>query len=101
MTGLALLVDLSSVVAVSTFAMLFYYGVGDLAAMRLPRSNRRYPSLVPVLGVVTCVAFIAFAVFLSPTAWVTGLATLGVGILYYLLVHRRMSRSGGTALYNP
>ncbi len=37
MTALALLVDLSSVVAVSTFAMLFYYGVGDLAAMRLER----------------------------------------------------------------
>jgi hypothetical protein len=34
------------VVAICTFAMLFYYGVGNFAAIRLPKEERRYPTYV-------------------------------------------------------
>lgn len=93
MTALALFIDLSSVVAVSTFAMLFYYGVGNLSATRLPKSDRRYPSYVPILGMITCVAFLVFALFLSPSAWVAGLIALGLGSIYYILIHRKRMRN--------
>ncbi|MGD0802458.1 MAG: APC family permease [Candidatus Bathyarchaeia archaeon] len=89
MTALALFFDLSSVVAVGTFAMLFYYCIGNLSAVRLPKSYARYPSYVPLLGVMSCLAFLVFAVFLSPSSLVVGLVALGVGSLYYLLIHRK------------
>jgi basic amino acid/polyamine antiporter, APA family len=92
MTGLALFIDLSNVVAVSTFAMLFYYGVGNLSAMKLPKEDRRYPIYVSALGLLSCFVFLVFALFLSPQAWVAGLVGLGVGAAYFLALKRRKKR---------
>jgi basic amino acid/polyamine antiporter, APA family len=92
MTGLALFIDLSNVVAVSTFAMLFYYGVGNLAAMKLPKEERRYPIYVSALGLLSCFVFLIFALFLSPQAWVAGLVGLGVGAAYFLTLKRRKKK---------
>jgi basic amino acid/polyamine antiporter, APA family len=86
MTGLALFVDLGNVVAISTFAMLFYYGVGNFAAIRLPKEERRYPAYIPILGTISCFVFLVFALFLAPQAWVAGLAGLGVGGAYFLVI---------------
>ena len=89
MTLLALFVDLGNVVAVSTFAMLLYYGVGNIAAIRLPREERRYPAYVSLLGTVSCFVFLVFALFLAPQAWFAGLIGLGVGGAYFLLIRWR------------
>ncbi len=89
MTGLALFVDLGNVVAISTFAMLFYYGVGNFAAIRLPKEERRYPTYVSLLGTISCFVFLIFALFLAPQAWVAGLVGLGVGGAYFLLIRWR------------
>jgi APA family basic amino acid/polyamine antiporter len=88
MTALALFIDLSNVIAISTFAMLLYYGVGNVAAMRLPAENRRYPAYIPMLGTVSCLVFLVFALFLSPQAWVAGLVGLGVGAAYFIALKR-------------
>ena len=86
MTCLALFVDLGNVVAISTFAMLFYYGVGNFAAIRLPKEERRYPTYISLLGTISCFVFLIFALFLAPQAWVAGLIGLGVGGAYFLLI---------------
>jgi len=86
MTCLALFVDLGNVVAISTFAMLFYYGVGNIAAIRLPVEERRYPTYVSLFGTISCLIFLIFAIFLAPQAWVAGLIGLGVGGVYFLLI---------------
>jgi APA family basic amino acid/polyamine antiporter len=93
MTALALFVDLSNVVAISTFAMLFYYGVGNIAAIRLPKEERRYPTYVSLLGTISCFVFLIFALFLAPKAWVAGLIGLGVGGAYFLLVRWNKKKS--------
>ena len=62
MALLVLFVDLTQVVAVYTFAILFYYAIANLAAFKLNNHNRRYPKLVHVLGLITCLAFLGFSV---------------------------------------
>ncbi len=97
MTLLALFVDLGNVVAVSTFAMLLYYGVGNVAAIRLPRVERRYPAYVSLLGMVSCFVFLIFALFLAPQAWFIGLIGLGLGGAYFLLIRLRNSKQRSRA----
>jgi APA family basic amino acid/polyamine antiporter len=92
MTGLALLVDLTNVVAIGTFAMLFYYGVSNLSAMKLPEGDRRYPPAVPAVGAVICISFLAFVLFASPQAWVSGVAGLLIGVVYFKLIAGRRRR---------
>jgi APA family basic amino acid/polyamine antiporter len=72
--------DLTLVVSVSTFAMLIYYLVANLAALRLNEHHRRYPSYVPAVGALSC---IALAVFLSRESWIIGLAGIALGGLFY------------------
>jgi APA family basic amino acid/polyamine antiporter len=71
-----LLADLALVVAVSTFAMLLYYLIANIAALRLPREYRRYPSWVPVSGALSCIGLIAF---LSTDSWIIGCIGLLIG----------------------
>lgn len=75
-----LMADLTLVVSVSTFAMLIYYLVANLAALRLNEHHRRYPVYVPAVGALSC---IALAVFLSRESWIIGLVGIALGGLFY------------------
>ncbi|HWQ67210.1 MAG TPA: hypothetical protein VN372_10100 [Methanospirillum sp.] len=46
MIAALLIADLAMVVAVSTFAMLIYYLIANIAALRLSPAHRQYPSRV-------------------------------------------------------
>jgi APA family basic amino acid/polyamine antiporter len=83
MALLVLLIDLSSVVAISTFAMLFYYASANISALRLQKEKRMYPNVVPALGVITCLSLLVIILFISPQAWTIGLAGLLAGTVYY------------------
>jgi APA family basic amino acid/polyamine antiporter len=93
MALLVLFIDLSSVVAVSTFAMLFYYGSSNISALRLKKENRKYPQVVPTVGAITCVALLIVILFLSPQAWVVGLAGLIAGGVYYSAKQRSSAKA--------
>lgn len=71
-----LLADLALVVAVSTFAMLMYYLIANVAALRLPQEHRRYPSWIAGIGALSCIGLI---VFLSPNSWIIGSIGLLIG----------------------
>lgn len=88
MALLALFVDLSSVVAISTFALLFYYAMANVSALKLKVQSRLYPRVIPVLGVITCVALAVFILFASLQAWIIGVAGLMGGIIYYFVRKR-------------
>jgi APA family basic amino acid/polyamine antiporter len=88
-----LLVNLTVAIAVSSFAYLLYYGIANLAAIRLPPSARRYPRIVPVLGLFSCVVLLPF---LTPVSWALGAAAVISGIAVYYLVKRCAERVGGT-----
>lgn len=83
MTLLVVLIDLSKVVAISTFALLFYYSFANISAFRLKSQQRLYPRFVPILGIVTCIALLIFIFFASIQAWIIGVASLVIGIIAY------------------
>ncbi|MEM3578015.1 MAG: amino acid permease [Candidatus Bathyarchaeia archaeon] len=83
MALLVLFVDLSSVVAISTFALLFYYAMANVSALKINVQGRLYLRVIPVLGVLTCAALAVFILFVSPQAWIVGAAGLLAGMVYY------------------
>ena len=93
MALLVLLIDLSSVVAISTFAMLFYYTSANVSALRLRKEQRLYSSLVPILGVATCLALLVVILFISPQAWIVGVAGLIAGAIYYFAKQKFTSKN--------
>jgi len=80
MIAALLLADLALVVAVSTFAMLVFYLIANIAALKIPADQRQYPPAVPVIGALTCIGLIAF---LDLTAWVIGITGLLAGIAWF------------------
>jgi amino acid transporter len=88
---------LSSVIAISTFAMLFYYASANISAIRLKKEKRMYPHIIPFIGAATCITMLILILFLSPQAWITGIAGLAAGSVYYIAKnkmtrHREHSR---------
>jgi len=92
MVGLVLFVDLTNVVAISTFALLFYYSIVNLAAFKLIVNGKRQRFL-PLLGLATCLILLAF-ILLEPTqrgAWLVGVVFLLAGTVFYAL-RRKLTR---------
>lgn len=74
------LADLRSAIGFSSFAILAYYSLANIAAWVLPKEQRRWPRWMSALGCVSC-AGIAFS--LPPTSIVGGLFLLALGTGYY------------------
>jgi APA family basic amino acid/polyamine antiporter len=83
MAILVLFFDLTGVVAISTFASLFYYALTNIAAFRLKTEQRRFSRVVPALGLITCLALLVFILFAAPQAWIIGVICLIAGAAYY------------------
>ena len=83
MAVLVLFFDLTAVVAISTFASLFYYALTNIAAFKLKTEQRRYSRLVPALGLSTCLVLLVFILFAATQAWIIGVICLIVGAAYY------------------
>jgi APA family basic amino acid/polyamine antiporter len=88
MIAALLLADLALVVAVSTFAMLLYYLIANIAALHLPRKHRMYPWWIPGAGAVSCIGLI---LFLSPDSWVIGWSGILIGGIWYWFRKRQIS----------
>ncbi|MCK9592408.1 MAG: hypothetical protein M0Q91_10425 [Methanoregula sp.] len=88
MIGAILLADLTLVSAVSTFAMLVFYLIANIAAFRLPLKYRKYSPFVPGMGAVSCIGLIAF---LTINSWIIGIIGLIIGIVWYG-IQRRINR---------
>ena len=93
MALLALFFDLSSVIAVSTFAMLFYYASTNISTLRMKTEKRKYPKIIPILGTATCVSLLAFVLFTSVQSWLIGIASLLAGTIYYATKRRIKKKS--------
>lgn len=76
---LVLLVDLRAAIGFSSFGVLVYYLIANLAALTQPREQRRFPRGLPVLGAVGCVTL---AVTLPVPAVLTGLVVFAAGGAY-------------------
>ena len=95
MAALVLLIDLEKVVVVSTFSLLFYYGVANAAALRLRPESRLYHPAVPIVGIIATLALLVFILFVSPQGWILGVVGLATGsAIYFVRKNRRIIRTG-------
>lgn len=89
--ALVLCVDLRGAIGFSSFGVLLYYFVANLAAFTQPVEHRRYPRVVQVLGALACLIL----VFTLPiTAIAVGILVLFAGVVYRLVTGRRASTAG-------
>lgn len=77
---------LRGVASAASFTILVYYGIANLAALRMPRDAKLYPDAVPAVGLVGCAVL---AVSLAPAVILTGLGVLAVGLVLRRLLAGR------------
>jgi APA family basic amino acid/polyamine antiporter len=92
--GLAIVVlvsvaDVREAIGFSSCGVLVYYAVANLAALRQPAEQRRWPRVVNVLGLVGCLVLV---VTLPLTSVLVGVAVLAVGMSGRLVALRLRRR---------
>ncbi|MDQ3367815.1 MAG: APC family permease [Myxococcota bacterium] len=84
--GLVLLGSVKTTWSFSAFTVLVYYAITNLAALRLPAEQRRYPRVVSVAGLASC---LGLAFFIEPSIWLAGLGVIGAGLSWHLVIAKR------------
>jgi APA family basic amino acid/polyamine antiporter len=87
--SLAVVVDLRSAIGFSSFAVLVYYGITNVAAWTLARDERRWPRVLAGLGLLGCATL---ALTLPLPSILGGTAVLAVGSVVYLVRRRRATQ---------
>lgn len=90
MTLAAASTKLANMVAISSFASLFYYSAANVACLRLNQRSPKASKLIPMLGAVSC---IGLTVFLSLESLIVGVAGLASGTLVYLTFVKRLKNN--------
>jgi APA family basic amino acid/polyamine antiporter len=83
--GIAAVGDVRTTWSFSAFSVLIYYALTNLAALRMPANERRYPRFVTVIGLTAC---LALAFWVDRTVWIVGLGLLGVGLAWHAVARR-------------
>lgn len=89
-TGIVLVADLRGVIAFSSFGVLLYYLITNVAAFRQRRGARRYPRAMQVIGALGCL-------MLMSTLPVDA-AAIGIGVVLVGVGCRMLRRGGGDRL---
>lgn len=76
---------LDAVAAAAALTILVYYGITNVAALRLGAAERWLPAWVPAFGALACATL---ALSLDLRTIVIGLAVLMAGVLARVLQHR-------------
>ena len=87
---LVLVVDLRGVIGFSSFGVLLYYLVANMAAFSQDQDRRLFPKALQVVGVIGCIVLV---VTLPPTSVAAGLGLFAVGVGYRLWNQRTALRT--------
>ncbi|TCL85540.1 MULTISPECIES: APC family permease [unclassified Rathayibacter] len=90
---LVLVADLRSAIGFSSFGVLLYYLVANVAALTQEAPHRRYPRPLAVVGVAGCLLLVAT---LPPASIAGGVAVLAAGAAYRAVAQSR-ARPDGSA----
>lgn len=82
---LTLIGSFEFIVRASTFTILLYYSITNIAAIKQPKKDRMYGKLIPILGLIGC---LAMSVSLPVNVILLGFGLLVVGFVIRFLVHR-------------
>jgi APA family basic amino acid/polyamine antiporter len=85
-------VDLRGAIGFSSFGVLLYYVIANVAAFTQHREQRRYPRALQLLGILGCLALV---VTLPLSSIVIGLAVLAIGAIYRVVSARVVARNHG------
>ena len=77
--ALVLLGDIRTTWSFSAFTVLVYYGLTNLAALRLPPEARRFPRWIAVSGLIAC---FGLAFFVEVAVWLAGIGLIVVGLVW-------------------
>ncbi len=80
--AIVLVADLRGAIGFSSFGVLLYYFVANLAAVGQPREERLFPRIIPCVGMA---GTLLLAVLLPLPSVVGGLAVVGIGVLIRLV----------------
>jgi basic amino acid/polyamine antiporter, APA family len=69
---------LRGVASAASFAILIYYGIANLAALRMPREAKLFHDAIPVIGFISCMLL---ALSLSSSVILAGLGILVAGFV--------------------
>lgn len=64
----------------AAFTVLIYYALTNLAALRLPAVDRRYPRAFAWAGLAGC---LGLAFWVEPRVWALGLSLIALGLLWH------------------
>ncbi len=82
--------DLRSAIGFSSFAILVYYAIANIASWTLKPEQRRFPRWMSAAGAVSCAVV---AINLPLISVVGGILLFGLGLLIYFLSHRDIRQS--------
>lgn len=77
--GLTLIGSVKATWTFSALTVLVYYALTNLAALRLPPEQRRYPRVVPIFGLLSC---LSLALFIEGRVWLWGSGLMVIGLLW-------------------
>jgi basic amino acid/polyamine antiporter, APA family len=80
---------LQVIVAAASFSILLYYGIANLAAIKMDPKDRLFPGWVPVLGLISCM-ILAFT--LPIEIILSGFGLLGLGFVWRWLYRRFLGK---------
>lgn len=84
------LADLRSAIGFSSFAVLMYYSISNVACLTLKKEQRLWPKWMPALGLIACV-LVAFN--LPKISVIGGIILFAIGVMVYFLSHKLSQRS--------
>lgn len=93
--GLALIGSVETTWAFSAFTVLIYYAITNLAALRLPPDDRRYPRWIAIIGLIACL-FLAF--WVPITIWASGVGLILIGLAWRTLAQRLWTATNRSTL---
>jgi APA family basic amino acid/polyamine antiporter len=83
---------LRAIAPAASFAILLYYAIANLAALRMPRDARLYPDAVPAAGLAACTVL---AASLPGRTAAVGVAVLAAGFAARAAAQALAGRAGG------
>ena len=89
--GLIAIGDVKTTWSFSAFTVLVYYALTNLAALRLPPGERRFPRGIAAAGLVSC---LGLAFFVEPRVWGAGLGLLVLGFVWHGVARRLAADRG-------
>lgn len=78
------------IVRAAAFTILLYYSITNIAALKQPRKEQRYGTVIPVVGLLGC---LAMSVSLPLNVIVSGIGLLIAGFLLRLIFHKVFNRT--------